>query len=205
MDERLIKAWNSLPLIHKNSLRYAVSITMNQSAINMVGANVRLTEEIAMSEFHHFMKLLNSEIYGKNWHRRKARHKKNGLYVIPIIHGKHEKDLGRFWNHKEYRKGKSRKERLQNIHYHCFFDNDLNSKWNNEERKMVEVRWLPEIRTLIENQWNRTTYGDGVTEVDVQDIWSHMGKHEGWNSYCTRNKKIDLDAYDIININIPIF
>lgn len=211
--------WKHLTLSNKENLRYAVTLTMKQSFKVTEGPYIfwePLDAYKAAAELRYLRNRLNEEIYGKKWFKRLQGRKPNGLSFVPVIQGKQGGDLNLFWNDTNCAKtssdyfdedgvihaGKrvSSRKRHQNLHYHCFIDRDLSCAWNNEIKEMVEVRDLSEMTKMIQMIWNEADYGEGITKIDVQDIWNHPLKHEGWSDYISREEFKDCEGYDGNNL-----
>lgn len=216
------KEWQLFTLRAKESLRYAVTLTMKQAIYNDasdLGHWEKLTEEIASKELGHFTNLLNAKIYSRNWHRRLRGRKSRGIYFIAVRHGEEEQGAGRYWSKEQDEKSQgtysdqwgeihqteidATRKRLQNIHYHCFIDSDLSCAWSSEVKEMVEVRDLSEITQLIKETWNQVAFGTEISHIDVEDIWNHPLKHEGWSDYIQRDCVKSCDAYDHSSLNVP--
>jgi len=212
-----------MTLRNKEQLRYAVTLTMKQfhrCDESSTGHWIKLDEEKASRELRHFRRLLNAKVYGNNWHKRLNGRKSEGLYFIPVLQGTVESGPGAFWSKREEEKTPSyysdehgevhfptkeshSRHRIQNLHYHCFIDRDLSCAWNNEIKEMVEVRDLSEITQMMKETWNQMAFGTGISRIDVQDIWDHPRKHEGWSDYITSEMFKDCEGYDLQNIYIP--
>lgn len=221
--ETLKDHWQVMTLRNKEQLRYAVTLTMQQAHYcteSELGHWELLDEFKASQELRYLRNRLNAEIYGNKWHKRLKGRKPDGLYFVPVIQGRVEKRPGNYWSKREENKTPSyysdeygeihfpddkpsTRRRLQNLHYHCFIDRDLSCAWNNDIKEMVEVRGLSEMTVMIQNIWNETAYGSGMTKIDVQDIWDHPRKHEGWSDYITSEMFDDCEGYDTQNTVIP--
>ena len=214
--------WKAMLLRNADDFRYAVTLTMNQVAKHdgegEHGHWTKLTPEIASAELRHFKNKLNAAVYGDKWHIRLQGRKPGGLYFIPVIQGKVEAGLGNFWKsgneapsiserideHGEIHSVKqgAARHRLQNLHYHCFIDRDLACCWDNNLKTMVEVRDKCEVTQLIKTLWNQVAYGARISQIDVQDIYAHPRKHEGWAEYITSEMYKDCEGYDYENVVI---
>lgn len=221
--QTLKEHWQAMTLRNKEQLRYAVTLTMQQKHYcteSELGHWEKLTQEKASRELRHFKNLLNSKVYGSNWHKRLQGRKPNGLYFIPVIQGKVESGQGSFWNKREEAKtqsffsdadgevhyastGTTSRRRFQNLHIHCFVDRDLSCVWDKDIKEMVEAKDLSEMTQMVRDLWNEVTYGAQIKNIDVQDIWSHPLKHEGWATYITSEMFNECEGYDHNSLVIP--